>query len=112
MPFGNVRHRFAAAFDGCQKILHMRPGRRRRVELDVRLGHVLGNRDLLLAVAGLVARGDALTGARPPAPPGGTFSPLMLTVGEARAILWGGVVTPSALLATAALWMARRRRLA
>ena len=74
--------------------------------------NVLGNRDLLLAVAGLVARGDALTGARPPAPPGGTFSPLMLTVGEARAILWGGVVTPSALLATAALWMARRRRLA
>jgi len=74
--------------------------------------NVLGNRDLLLAVAGLVARGDPLTGARPPAPPGGTFSPLTLTAREARAILWGGVVAPSALLAAAALWMARRRRLA
>ena len=74
--------------------------------------NVLGNRDLLLAVAGLVARGDPLTGARPPAPPGGTFSPLTLTAREARGILWGGVVTPSALLAATALWMARRRRVA
>ena len=74
--------------------------------------NVLGNRDLLLAVGGLVARGDALTGARPPAPPGGTFSPLTLTAREARAILWGAVVSPSALLAATALWMARRRRLA
>jgi len=74
--------------------------------------NVLGNRDLLLTVGELVARGEALTGARPAARPGGTFSPLTLTAREARGILWGGVVAPSALLAAVALWMTRRTRLA
>ena len=74
--------------------------------------NVLGNRDLLLTVGELVARGEPLTGARPAAPPGGTFSPLTLTAREARGILWGGVVAPSTILAAVALWLTRRRRFA
>jgi len=74
--------------------------------------NVLGNRDLLLTAAGLVARADPLAAARPAAPPGGTFSPLTLTVPEERTIFWGGVVVPSALLAATALLVARRRRMA
>ena len=73
---------------------------------------VLGNRDLLLTAAELVARADALAAARPAAPPGGTFSPLTLTAREARLVFWGAVVAPSALMGAAALAMARRRRLA
>ncbi len=73
---------------------------------------VLGNRDLLLTAAGLVARADALTATRPAAPPAGTFSPLTLTAREGRLVFWGVVVAPSALLAALALAMARRRRLA
>jgi ABC-type uncharacterized transport system involved in gliding motility auxiliary subunit len=74
--------------------------------------NVLGNRDLLLATAELVARADPLVAARPPAPPGGTFSPLTLTAREARLVFWGTVVAPSALLGLVALLAARRRRLA
>jgi ABC-type uncharacterized transport system involved in gliding motility auxiliary subunit len=74
--------------------------------------NVLGNRDLLLITAELVARADALAAARPSAPPGGTFSPLTLTAREARIVFWGAVVAPSALLAAIALVMARRRRFA
>jgi hypothetical protein len=70
---------------------------------------VLGNRDFLLAVTGLVARDAAVTAARPPAPPGGTLSPLTLTAREARALFWGVVVAPPALLALVAAWRARRR---
>jgi len=73
---------------------------------------VLGNRDLLLTAAELVARADALAAARPAAPPGGTFSPLTLTAREARLVFWGAVVAPSALMGAAALAMARRRRFA
>src|SRR5207247_1125559 len=57
---------------------------------------VLGNRDLLLTAAELVARADALAAARPAAAPGGTFSPLTLTAREARLVFWGVVVAPSA----------------
>lgn len=71
--------------------------------------NVLGNRDLLLAAAGLVARADPLAAARPAAAPGGTFSPLTLTVREERTIFWGGVMAPTALLAATALLVARRR---
>ncbi len=74
--------------------------------------NVLGNRDLLLATAGLLARGDPLAAARPAAQPGGTFSPLTLTAHEARLIFWGAVVAPSLVLAAAALAAARRRRFA
>jgi ABC-type uncharacterized transport system involved in gliding motility auxiliary subunit len=70
---------------------------------------VLGNRDLLLTVAGVVARDDALTAARPPAPPGGTFSPLTLTAREARLVFWGAVVAPVMLSAALAAVLARRR---
>jgi hypothetical protein len=73
---------------------------------------VLGNRDLLLATAGLVARADPLAAERPPARPGGTFSPLALTATEARGIFWGAVVAPAAGLTAIALAMARRRRVA
>src|SRR5213083_1991017 len=68
---------------------------------------VLGNRDLLLTAAELVARADALAAARPAAPPGGTFSPLTLTAREARLVFWGVVVAPSALMGAAALAMTR-----
>jgi ABC-type uncharacterized transport system involved in gliding motility auxiliary subunit len=71
--------------------------------------NVLGNRDLLLTTAELVARDDALAAPRPTSPPGGTFSPLTLTAREARLVFWGAVVVPSALLAAAALAMTRRR---
>jgi len=75
--------------------------------------NVLGNRDLLLAAAELVARDDPLAAARPPALPGGTFSPLALTAHEARLIFWSAVVAPSAAFAAAAILMSlRRRRLA
>jgi hypothetical protein len=72
--------------------------------------NVLGNRDLLLATAGLVARAEAVAAARPPGPPGGTLSPLTLTAREMWCIFWGAVVGPSGLLAAAALVMARRAR--
>jgi hypothetical protein len=71
--------------------------------------NVLGNRDFLLTTANLAARPHPLAAARPPAPPHGTFSPLSLTINQARAVFWGAVVTPTVLLALGALWMARRR---
>ena len=74
--------------------------------------NVLGNRDLLLTTAELVARADALAAARPAAQPGGTFSTLTLTAREARAIFWGAVVLPSATLLFVAFALARRRRFA
>jgi ABC-type uncharacterized transport system involved in gliding motility auxiliary subunit len=74
--------------------------------------NVLGNRDLLLTTAELVARADALAAARPAAQPGGTFSTLTLTDREARAIFWGAVVLPSATLLFVAVALARRRRFA
>jgi len=74
--------------------------------------NVLGNRDLLLTTAELVARADALAAARPAGQPGGTFSALTLTARDARAIFWGAVVVPSATLLLVALTLARRRRFA
>jgi hypothetical protein len=74
--------------------------------------NVLGNRDLLLATAGLVARDETLAATRPAAPPGGTFSPLTLTAREAQLVFWGVVVAPGAALAGAGFLLARRRRLA
>jgi hypothetical protein len=71
--------------------------------------NVLGNRDFLLLASGLLARSDPLAAARPPLPPGGTFSPLTLTAREARLVFWGAVVAPSALLAALGAVMARRR---
>ena len=73
---------------------------------------MLGNRDLLLAVAGLVARADPLVAERPEGRPGGTLSPLALTATEARRIFWGAVATPAAALMAIAFAMARRRRVA
>jgi len=74
--------------------------------------NVLGNRDLLLATAGLVARAQALAAARPAGPPGGTFSPLTLTDRQARLVFWLAVVAPTLVLAAVAVTMARRRRFA
>jgi hypothetical protein len=70
---------------------------------------VLGNRDLFLTLAGLVARADPVAAARPVAAGGGVFSPLTLTAREARGIFWGGVVAPTTLLAATAFALARRR---
>jgi gliding motility-associatede transport system auxiliary component len=74
--------------------------------------NVLGNRDLLLTAAELVARADPLAASRPAAAPGGTFSPLTLTAREARLVFWGVVVAPTFALAAVALGLARRRRFA
>jgi hypothetical protein len=74
--------------------------------------NVLGNRDLLLAAAGLAGRAEAVVAARPPAPPGGTFSPLTLTATDARIVFWGAAVAPGVVLGALALTMARRRRFA
>jgi hypothetical protein len=73
---------------------------------------VLGNRDLLLVTAGLAARDAPVAAARPATAPGGPFSPLALTDGEARLVFYGGVVAPTALLAATAALLARRRRFA
>jgi hypothetical protein len=74
--------------------------------------NVLGNRDLLLATAGLVTRGEGLAAPRPPGPQGGTFSPLTLTAHEGQLVFWTVVVAPAALVALLALVGARRRRFA
>ena len=74
--------------------------------------NLLGNRDLLLAAAGLAGRREVFGGSRPAALPGGTFSPLTLTAHEARHIFWTAVVAPALALAAVALVMARRRRYA
>jgi ABC-type uncharacterized transport system involved in gliding motility auxiliary subunit len=73
---------------------------------------VLGNRDLLLTSAELVARADALAAPRPAAPAGGTFSTLTLTAREASLVFWSTVVAPTAVLGAVALALARRRRFA
>jgi hypothetical protein len=73
---------------------------------------VLGNRELLLAGAGLVGRAKPVAAARPPAPPGGAFSPLQLTDSEARTVFYGAVVAPAVLLGLAAALLGRRRRFA
>jgi ABC-type uncharacterized transport system involved in gliding motility auxiliary subunit len=74
--------------------------------------NVLGNRDLLTAVAGLVGRDDVVVAARPPAPLSATFSPLALTDREARLVFWSAVVAPAATFMLAAFAAGRRRRLA
>jgi ABC-type uncharacterized transport system involved in gliding motility auxiliary subunit len=73
---------------------------------------VLGNRDLLLAVAELAVRSDAYTASRPPSASPSTFSPLALTAREARLVLWSAAVVPGLLAAAIALATLRRRRAA
>lgn len=72
--------------------------------------NVLGNRDLLLTGADLVARAQVVAGNRPPGPQAGTFSPLTLTRREGHLVFWTVVVAPSGLVALVALARARRRR--
>lgn len=72
--------------------------------------NLVGNRDLLVMIAELVARDDALTAARRPGPSRGTFSALALTQRDSRIVFWSAVVLPGTLLALAALVAARRRR--
>ena len=71
---------------------------------------VLGNRDLLLAVAELAVRADPYTSSRPRAPSLSTFSTLALTAREATLLLWTSTLLPGALCAAVALLMLRRRR--
>jgi len=71
---------------------------------------VLGNRDLLLAVAELAVRADPYTSSRPRAPSLSTFSTLALTAREATLILWTSTLLPGALCTAVALVMLRRRR--
>ena len=74
--------------------------------------NVLGNRDLLLIGAGVLARPEPLLASRPAAAPGGTFSTLTLSAREARLVFASVVVAPSAVLAAIAAILARRRRFA
>ena len=70
----------------------------------------LGNRDFFVNLAHLAARTDALISARGAATPGGTFSQLHLTTGQARTIFWlGCVVFPAVVLAIGS-WLGFRRR--
>lgn len=71
---------------------------------------VLGNRDLLLAVAELAVRPDPYTASRPLAASLSTFSTLALTAREASRVLWLSAIVPGALAMAMALLMARRRR--
>ena len=71
---------------------------------------VLGNRDLLLAVAELAVRADPYTSSRPRAPSLSTFSTLALTAREATLLLWTSTLLPGALCTAVALVMLRRRR--
>jgi len=71
---------------------------------------VLGNRDLLLAVAELAVRADPYTSSRPRAPSLSTFSTLALTAREASMLLWTSTLIPGALCAGVALVMLRLRR--
>jgi len=71
---------------------------------------VLGNRDLLLLVADLVARDGAIAAPRRPPAPQGRFSALFLTAREARLVFWVSVAGPGTVLAAAAMVAARRRR--
>jgi ABC-type uncharacterized transport system involved in gliding motility auxiliary subunit len=74
--------------------------------------NLVGNRDLLVMLAELVARNDALTAARPARATRGTFSALALTQRDSRIVFWTSVVLPSALFAIAAAVALRRRRAA
>jgi ABC-type uncharacterized transport system involved in gliding motility auxiliary subunit len=74
--------------------------------------NVLGNRDLLLIGAGLLARAEPLVASRPAVAPGGTFSTLTLSAREARLVFFSVVVAPSLVMASIAAILARRRRLA
>jgi len=71
---------------------------------------VLGNRDLLLAVAELAVRPDPYTASRPRAASLSTFSTLALTAREASRVLWLSAIVPGGLAMAMALVMARRRR--
>ena len=71
---------------------------------------VLGNRDLLLAVAELAARADPYTSSRPRAPSLSTFSTLALTAREATLLLWTSTLLPGVLCTALALVMLRGRR--
>jgi ABC-type uncharacterized transport system involved in gliding motility auxiliary subunit len=71
---------------------------------------VLGNRDLLLAVAELAVRADPYTSSRPRAQSLSTFSTLALTAREASFLLWSSTLIPGALCAGVGLVMLRRRR--
>jgi hypothetical protein len=71
---------------------------------------VLGNRDLLLAVAELAIRPDPYTASRPPPVSLSTFSTLALTAREATLVLWVASLLPGLLAAVTAVAMGRRRR--
>ncbi len=71
----------------------------------------LGNRDFFLNLAHLAARAEVLIAGRGAATPGGTFSQIYLTAGQARVLFWTGVVLlPGTVLLAGALVGWRRRR--
>lgn len=71
---------------------------------------VLGNRDLLVLMADLVARERIIAAPRRPPAPSGRFSAVTLTAREARVIFWVSVAGPAGLFALIAVLALRRRR--
>lgn len=71
---------------------------------------VLGNRELLLALAGLAASRPTTLAERPTSQPPSPLSAFVLTTTEARILLVVGSVLPALLLAAAAVVANRRRR--
>jgi ABC-type uncharacterized transport system involved in gliding motility auxiliary subunit len=69
---------------------------------------LLGNRELLAAVASLAARGSADAERRPPRAGDTTFSPLVLSEREMRLVLCVAVILPGLLFASGG-WLAWRR---
>jgi ABC-type uncharacterized transport system involved in gliding motility auxiliary subunit len=69
---------------------------------------LLGNRELLAAVASLAAHGTVSAERRPPRPGDTTFSPLVLSARETRLVLVVAAGLPTLLFAAGG-WLAWRR---
>ena len=70
---------------------------------------VLGNRELFLAMLGLVVRDDPALAKRPTSRAPSPLSAFVLTTAESRAILWLGAIVPALLLGLIAVWRSRQR---
>jgi gliding motility-associatede transport system auxiliary component len=70
---------------------------------------VLGNRELFLAMLGLVVRDEPALAERPTSRPPSPLSAFVLTSAESRAILWAAAIIPALVLGLVALLRSRQR---
>jgi hypothetical protein len=70
---------------------------------------VLGNRELFLAMLGLVVRDDPALAERPTSRPPSPLSAFVLTSAESRTILWAAALIPALVLGLVALLRGRQR---